>query len=76
MDLLPKAFEKCGLAPINRDKVLDRIPSILIYCLPCGPGPPGEVGGQQVWGWKDQEGARWRFLLYPGGGGGGGPVQR
>ncbi len=27
--LLPKAFEKCGLAPINRDKVLDRIPSIL-----------------------------------------------
>jgi hypothetical protein len=28
-NLLPKAFEKCGLAPINRDKVLERIPSIL-----------------------------------------------
>jgi hypothetical protein len=28
-DLLPNAFEKCGLAPINRHKVLNRIPSIL-----------------------------------------------
>jgi hypothetical protein len=28
-DLLPNAFEKCGLAPINRHKVLDRIHSIL-----------------------------------------------
>jgi hypothetical protein len=27
--LLPKAFEKCGLVPLNRDKVLDRIPSVL-----------------------------------------------
>jgi hypothetical protein len=27
--LLPKAFEKCGLIPLNRDKVLDRIPSVL-----------------------------------------------
>lgn len=26
---LPKAFEKCGLYPINRDKVLDRIPTVL-----------------------------------------------
>jgi hypothetical protein len=26
---LPKAFEKCGLCPINRQKVLDRIPSVL-----------------------------------------------
>ncbi len=27
--LLPSAFEKCGLVPINRQKVLERIPSIL-----------------------------------------------
>jgi hypothetical protein len=26
---LPKAFEKCGLVPINRQKVLDRIPSVV-----------------------------------------------
>jgi hypothetical protein len=26
---LPKAFEKCGLCPINREKVLDRLPSIV-----------------------------------------------
>lgn len=25
---LPTAFEKCGLAPVNREKVLDRLPSI------------------------------------------------
>lgn len=28
LQLLPAAFEKCGLVPINRQKVLDRIPSI------------------------------------------------
>jgi hypothetical protein len=27
--LLPAAFRKCGLAPLNRDEVLQRIPSIL-----------------------------------------------
>jgi hypothetical protein len=27
--LLPEAFRKCGLAPLNRDEVLQRIPSIL-----------------------------------------------
>lgn len=26
--LLPKAFEKCGLFPVNKEKVLERIPSI------------------------------------------------
>jgi hypothetical protein len=26
--LLPKAFEKCGLFPLNRQKVLERIPSV------------------------------------------------
>jgi hypothetical protein len=26
---LPKAFEKCGLVPINRQKVLDRIPNVV-----------------------------------------------
>jgi uncharacterized protein YifE (UPF0438 family) len=26
---LPRAFEKCGIFPINRQKVLDRIPSTL-----------------------------------------------
>jgi len=29
MEHLPKAFEKCGLCPINREKVLDRLPSIV-----------------------------------------------
>ena len=28
MEHLPKAFEKCGLCPINREKVLDRLPCI------------------------------------------------
>ena len=28
---LPKAFEKCGLVPLNRNKVLERLPSIARY---------------------------------------------
>jgi hypothetical protein len=27
--LLPKAFEKCGIVPVNRQKVLERIPTVL-----------------------------------------------
>jgi len=29
VDLLPSAFAKCGISPLNRDKVLERIPTTL-----------------------------------------------